>query len=206
MRWYRGQSPTRHEHPTPASRPPNAQNNVQEEPPEPENPRPLRRRSSSPDPLPSLYQCDAGAQRLASVVDEAEDHAETQIGYEATPVFGDDDEEEDDDRESSAPPPRLDPTHRLSTSSYPNVGIDPHDGKWVPQHNWSSAHDLLYAKLCYSNLLFRSPRKSNYIISKGKKWYVDWTTGRMVRVLPPTYGEVDYFGPWQVVHTENMRI
>lgn len=65
---------------------------------------------------------------------------------------------------------------------------------------------MLYAKLCYSNLLFRSPRKSNYIIHKGKKWFVDWSTGRMVRVLPPAYGEVDYFGPWQVIHTENIRI
>lgn len=104
------------------------------------------------------------------------------------------------------PVPRLDPAHRLSTSSYPNVEIDPHSGKWVPDHRWTSAHDLLYAKLCYSNLLFRSPRKSNFIIRQGKKWYVDWNTGRMVRVLPPTYGEVNFFGPWQVIHTENMRI
>lgn len=64
---------------------------------------------------------------------------------------------------------------------------------------------MLYAKLCYSNLLFRSPRRSNYIISKGKQWFVDWATGRMVRVLPPDYGE-DVSGPWQFVHTENMRI
>lgn len=104
------------------------------------------------------------------------------------------------------PPPRIDPVHRLSTSSYPHVAIDPHSGKWFPEHQWSTAHDLLYAKLCYSNLLFRSPRKSNYIISKGKQWFVDWGTGRMVRVLPPAYGEVDYFGPWQVVHTENRMI
>ncbi|KAH7023729.1 hypothetical protein EDB80DRAFT_745527 [Ilyonectria destructans] len=104
------------------------------------------------------------------------------------------------------PPPRIDPIHRLSTTSYPNLAIDPGSGKWFPEHRWSRAHDMLYAKLCYSNLLFRSPRKSNYIICKGKQWYVDWTTGRMVRVLPPAYGEVDYFGPWQVVHTENRRI
>lgn len=114
-------------------------------------------------------------------------------------------------RRAHAPPfpnmaPRIDPQHRLSTSSYPNPAINPHSGKWFPEHNWSSAHDLLYAKLCYSNLLFRSPRKSNYIISKGKQWFVDWGTGRMVRVLPPTYGEIDWFGPWQVVHTENRRI
>ncbi|PHH77027.1 hypothetical protein CDD83_4176 [Cordyceps sp. RAO-2017] len=103
-------------------------------------------------------------------------------------------------------PPRIEPPRRLSTTTYPNPSVDPHTGKWFPEHKWSSAHDLLYAKLCYSNLLFRSPRKSNYIISKGKQWFVDWGTGRMVRVLPPTYGEVDYFGPWQVIHTENFRI
>ncbi|KAF7543110.1 hypothetical protein G7Z17_g11001 [Cylindrodendrum hubeiense] len=104
-------------------------------------------------------------------------------------------------------PPRIDPVHRFSTTSYPNLAIDPASGKWFPEHRWSRAHDMLYAKLCYSNLLFRSPRKSNYIICKGKQWYVDWSTGRMVRVLPPAYGEVDdYFGSWQVVHTDNRRI
>ncbi|ODA80091.1 hypothetical protein RJ55_03049 [Drechmeria coniospora] len=103
-------------------------------------------------------------------------------------------------------PPRMERPRRMSTTTYSNVSIDPHTGKWFPEHRWSSAHDLLYAKLCYSNLLFRSPRKSNYIISKGKQWYVDWKTGKMVRVLPPNYGEIDYFGPWQVIHTENSRI
>lgn len=103
-------------------------------------------------------------------------------------------------------PSRIEPPRRMSTTTYPNPSVDPHTGKWFPEHKWSSAHDLLYAKLCYSNLLFRSPRKSNYIISKGKQWFVDWGTGRMVRVLPPNYGEIDYFGPWQVIHTENARI
>ncbi|RDA87562.1 hypothetical protein CP532_3986 [Ophiocordyceps camponoti-leonardi (nom. inval.)] len=106
----------------------------------------------------------------------------------------------------SSVPSRIEPPRRLSTTNYPNASIDPYTGKWFPEHKWSSAHDLLYAKLCYSNLLFRSPRKSNYIISKGKQWVVDWGTGRMVRVLPPAYGEIDYFGPWQVIHTENFRI
>ncbi|KAF6817169.1 ph domain-containing protein [Colletotrichum sojae] len=95
---------------------------------------------------------------------------------------------------------------RLSTTSYPNEAIDPDTGKWAPLHQWTSAHDLLYAKLCYSVLLFKSPRKSNYVISKGKQWFVDWATGRMIRVLPPAYGEIDFFGPWQVIHTENRRI
>lgn len=112
----------------------------------------------------------------------------------------------DEGEESVQPPPRIDPFHRLSTTSYPNLAVDPDSGKWFPEHRWSSAHDMLYAKLCYSNLLFRSPRKSNFIISKGKQWFVDWTTGRMVRVLPPAYGEIEWFGPWQVIHTENRRI
>ncbi|KAG5940473.1 hypothetical protein E4U53_007590 [Claviceps sorghi] len=108
---------------------------------------------------------------------------------------------------AAMPPPRVRPMmRRLSTSSYSNPSVDPHTGKWLPEHQWSSAHDLLYAKLCYSNLLFRSPRKSNYIISKGKQWFVDWRTGKMVRVQPPTYGESNFFGPWQVIHTENARI
>ncbi|CAM1505438.1 Fc.00g110750.m01.CDS01 [Cosmosporella sp. VM-42] len=111
-----------------------------------------------------------------------------------------------DEEDSPIPPPRIDPVHRLSTTSYPNLEIDPGSGKWLPEHQWSSAHDMLYAKLCYSNLLFRSPRKSNYIISKGKQWFVDWQSGRMVRVLPPAYGEIEWFGPWQVIHTENRRI
>ncbi|KLP12055.1 uncharacterized protein FFB20_09249 [Fusarium fujikuroi] len=75
-----------------------------------------------------------------------------------------------------------------STGSSPDNSIHPVTGKWEPEHQWSVAHDLLYAKLCYPNLLFRSPRKSNFIISNGKKWYVDWTTGRMVQTLPPAYG------------------
>lgn len=96
-------------------------------------------------------------------------------------------------------------SRRRLSMTYPNASVDPHTGKWFPKQQWSRAHDMLYAKLCYSNLLFRSPRKSNYI-SKGKQWFVDWGTGRMVRVLPPTYGEDNYFGPWQVIHTENARI
>jgi hypothetical protein len=95
---------------------------------------------------------------------------------------------------------------RLSTTSYPNENIDPDTGKWRPPHNWTTKHDQLYARLCYSVLLFKSPRKSNYVVCRGVRWYVDWPTGRMVRVLPPAYGEVDVMGPWQVIHTENRRI
>jgi hypothetical protein len=95
---------------------------------------------------------------------------------------------------------------RLSTTSYPNENIDPETGKWKPHHAWTATHDLMYARLCYSVLLFKSPRKSNYVISQGKRWYVDWATGRMVRVLPPEYGEVDVMGPWQVIMPENRLL
>ncbi|KAJ4304183.1 hypothetical protein N0V88_001795 [Collariella sp. IMI 366227] len=95
---------------------------------------------------------------------------------------------------------------RLSTTSYPNESLDPVTGKWKPVHGWTLTHDQLYARLCYSVLLFKSPRKSNYVISRGKRWYVDWETGRMVRVLPPAYGEVDVMGPWQVIMPENRLL
>jgi hypothetical protein len=95
---------------------------------------------------------------------------------------------------------------RLSTTSYPNESIDPDTGKWRPHQHWTLTHDQLYSRLCYSVLLFKSPRKSNYVIARGKRWYVDWPTGRMIRVLPPAYGEVDVMGPWQVIMPENRRI
>ncbi|KAK6088351.1 ph domain-containing protein [Seiridium cupressi] len=95
---------------------------------------------------------------------------------------------------------------RLSTTSYPNESLNPETGKWRPRHEWTAAHDMVYAKLCYAVLLFRSPRKSNYVIAKGKKWFVDWTTGRMIRVLPPGYFDHEVVGPWQVWRSENVRI
>ncbi|KAH8668338.1 hypothetical protein BX600DRAFT_434884 [Xylariales sp. PMI_506] len=95
---------------------------------------------------------------------------------------------------------------RLSTTSYPNSDIQPETGKWRPRHEWTTAHDMVYAKLCYAVLLFRSPRKSNYVIAKGKKWFVDWTTGRMIRVLPPAYFDHELTGPFQVWSAENRRI
>jgi len=95
---------------------------------------------------------------------------------------------------------------RLSTSSYPNENIDPDTGKWCPQHKWTVTHDLLYAKLCYAVLLFKSPRKSNYVVARGTRWYVDWDSGRMVRVLPPAYDETSLFGPWQIIRTENRLL
>lgn len=197
VRWYRGFSP---EYSIATSQPLDLDEQTEESPTIPP-----RRRSSSPDPLPNLDRSNSTAQQTHEPTGGLLDDEEDKGLKEHAPVF-DEEDENNDGGDDAAPPPRLEPTHRLSTTSYDNVGINPHSGKWVPDHQWTSAHDLLYAKLCYSNLLFRSPRKSNYIISKGKKWYVDWGTGRMVRVLPPAYGEVDYFGPWQVVHTENMHI
>lgn len=105
-----------------------------------------------------------------------------------------------------AGPGRPDPLSRLSITSYPNEAIDDLSGKWAPAHYWGPQHDMRYAKLCYSVLLFRSPRKSNYIVSKGKKWFVDWMTGRMVRVLPPEYGEIDLYDAWHIVHAGNQRL
>lgn len=203
IRWFRGQSPVRisPENETREIGPRQDEGDGEAEAPSipmPTAPPPRRRRSSTPDPLPSPDLLNE-AREVASLSRE-EPQSEPELEPELHHEPGND--------PGSIPhvPPRIDPPHRLSTSSYPNPAINPHSGKWFPEHNWSSAHDLLYAKLCYSNLLFRSPRKSNYIISKGKQWYVDWGTGRMVRVLPPTYGEIDYFGAWQVVHTENRRI
>lgn len=155
----------------------------------------VRRRSSSPE-LSSIPPLRRPASRDSDLRSNADDEEESGGPEAPHPV--------DDD--PSTLPLRRDHLHRFSTTSYPNLAIDPHTGKWFPEHGWTTAHDMLYAKLCYSNLFFRSPRKSNYIVSKGKQWFVDWATGRMVRVLPPAYGEVDYFGPWQVVHTENPRI
>ncbi|KUI64690.1 hypothetical protein VM1G_00231 [Cytospora mali] len=98
------------------------------------------------------------------------------------------------------------PTRRLSTSSYPNESVEPETGKWRPRHLWSSTHDMVYAKLCYAVLLFKSPRKSNFVIFKGQRWHIDWSTGQMSRVQPPSYGEPEFWGPWQVIHAENTRI
>ncbi|RCI15124.1 hypothetical protein L249_6405 [Ophiocordyceps polyrhachis-furcata BCC 54312] len=208
IRWFRGQSPALPGFaaqemdglssapslppPTPPTTPP---------PPSPPSPPPSRPSpAASPlQPLPPDHQ------------DDDQQHGRHHIGPPETTI------RDTDLMRPSSPPPqqqqsqstvpsRIEPPRRLSTTNYPNASIDPYTGKWFPEHKWSSAHDLLYAKLCYSNLLFRSPRKSNYIISKGKQWVVDWGTGRMVRVLPPAYGEIDYFGPWQVIHTENFRI
>ncbi|KAJ0160525.1 hypothetical protein CTA2_7804 [Colletotrichum tanaceti] len=180
IRWFRGQTPAQtNNYPVPTSRPLSSE---------------LRRVTSAEvsEPFPSSSVMEAILDE--PVIDES-------------PVGGGETSIVDTDSIHGPGPARNEQiSSRLSTTSYPNEAIDPDTGKWAPEHQWTAAHDLLYAKLCYSVLLFKSPRKSSYIISKGKQWFMDWATGRMVRVLPPAYGEIDFFGPWQVIHTENRRI
>ena len=189
LRWFRGESPTRLSFSFPELSPTNTANDAASSAPAQRG----RRRSSaavdSPQPL------------HAAILEDDENDVFLPEDEEGAADSG------DEDHADVIPPPHINHAHRLSTTSYPNLEIDQYSGKWYPEHRWSSAHDLLYAKLCYSNLLFRSPRKSNYIINKGREWFVDWATGKMVRVLPPGYLDLEYFfGPWQVVHTENRRI
>lgn len=95
---------------------------------------------------------------------------------------------------------------RFSMTSHTHEDIDSGTGKWRPRHLWSTTHDMVYAKLCYAVLLFKSPRKSNFVIFKGQRWHIDWSTGQMSRVQPPSYGEPEFWGPWQVLHADNRRI
>lgn len=95
---------------------------------------------------------------------------------------------------------------RFSTTSTRNDDVEQGTGKWRPRHLWSTTHDMVYAKLCYAVLLFKSPRKSNYVIFKGQRWRIDWKTGQMSRVQPPSYGQPEFWGPWQVIHADNRRI
>lgn len=97
-------------------------------------------------------------------------------------------------------------TPRFSIASTRNDDLEQGTGKWRPRHLWSTTHDMVYAKLCYAVLLFKSPRKSNFVIFKGQRWHIDWSTGQMSRVQPPSYGEPEFWGPWQVVHADNRRI
>lgn len=97
-------------------------------------------------------------------------------------------------------------TPRFSMTSHTHEDIEAGTGKWRPRHLWSTTHDMVYAKLCYAVLLFKSPRKSNFVIFKGQRWHIDWSTGQMSRVQPPSYGEPEFWGPWQVLHADNRRI
>lgn len=162
-------------------------------------------RGEPPDAPPS-FLADADVEGEGTGAAEQELGRLTALVGQNLHVEDDDDDEREVARggraEEPVAGPSREPASRLSITSYPNDEIDYLSGKWAPAHHWGPVHDMHYAKLCYSVLLFRSPRKSNYIINRGKKWFVDWMTGRSVRVLPPEYGELD-FGPWQAVHTEN---
>jgi len=83
--------------------------------------------------------------------------------------------------------------NRLSTlvpqRPQPTPSDSSEDGKWRPQHDWSSVYDNLYAKKCMAILLEYSPRKSNYMILNGKKWIIDWSSGTLRGCGPPEYGE-----------------
>jgi hypothetical protein len=69
--------------------------------------------------------------------------------------------------------------------------ISPETGKWQPDHGWSARKDMIYAKHCMAILLSKSPRKSNFIIIKGRQWVVDWETGKLTRCDPPDYAEIE---------------
>jgi hypothetical protein len=198
VRFFRGQSPTRIPYPTPNPREPASEGSGSQ--PAASSPAAMSPLEAALAVQPAPFRGRLRDVPMASPAHAIQDSDSEDDRGEGSDTDG------DEDGAPSMPPARVERIHRLSNTSYPNIAIDPSSGKWFPEHHWSNAHDMLYAKLCYSNLLFRSPRKTNYIIKQGKRWYVDWTTGRMVRVLPPTYGEIDYFGPWQVVHSENSRL
>jgi hypothetical protein len=195
LRWYRGQSPARRLSILSSPRSPDdADPSIEGGP------------SRRPSTTPSEFPSPSRRQTLEGVINEVDDNA-GEGGGEADGEEDDYNDGENGEPESIRRDRERELFARISTTSYPHEAIDYLTGKWTPTHHWSEAHDMLYAKLCYSALLFRSPRKSNYIINKGKKWFVDWATGRMVRVLPPEYGEIyDWLGPWQTIHTENRRI
>jgi len=73
------------------------------------------------------------------------------------------------------------------TETHPS--IHPETGKWRPEHQWTAMYDMMYAKRCMAILTSRSPRKSNFVIVKGKQWVVDWATGTLTSCEPPDYGE-----------------
>lgn len=93
------------------------------------------------------------------------------------------------------------PLQIASSASESHPDITP-DGKWRPVHNWSSRHDLVYAKRCMAVLLSNTPRKTNLVIMRGRQWIVDWATGALTRWEPPAYDPPDYtemVGPWQTL-------
>ncbi|CAD6442813.1 16dab0d7-a374-420d-98a9-e416915c7f31 [Sclerotinia trifoliorum] len=93
--------------------------------------------------------------------------------------------------------------HRRTPNPTPSHSFCPDTGKWRPEHAWSPRYDMLYAKKCMGILTSCSPRKSNYLIMKGKQWIVDWSTGSLTRCEPPEYGE-EYCGRWKIDHNGSL--
>lgn len=94
----------------------------------------------------------------------------------------------------------------LVSSSAPNPSIQPETGKWQPHHQWTPLYDMQYAKRCMAVLTSRSPRKTNFVIMKGKQWIVDWATGALTRWEPPEYGEVAGEGEGERPSSRRLRI
>ncbi|RAL64983.1 hypothetical protein DID88_001573 [Monilinia fructigena] len=86
---------------------------------------------------------------------------------------------------------------RRTPNPTPTHSFCPETGKWRPEHAWSAKYDMIYARKCMAVLTSHSPRKSNYLIMKGKQWIVDWSTGALIQCEPPAYGE-DYCGAWKI--------
>jgi len=92
-------------------------------------------------------------------------------------------------RPLTASVPAFSPRRPKTAPVLPRPSIDEESGKWHPDSQWSAMHDMMYAKRCMAVLMHRSPRKTNYVIMKGKQWIVDWATGKLTRWGPPEYDE-----------------
>jgi len=74
-----------------------------------------------------------------------------------------------------------------STSpSPPNPNISASTGKWAPQPPRTPWTEMQYAKRCMAILTSRSPRKSNLVIMQGRRWVIDWATGKLTKWVPPS--------------------
>jgi hypothetical protein len=79
-----------------------------------------------------------------------------------------------------------------------NPSISPETGKWEPRHAWTQQHDAMFAKRCMDILLKKSPRKTNFVIVRGKQWIIDWANGRLERYEPPGYEEKLIKAKWML--------
>lgn len=111
-------------------------------------------------------------------------------------------------------------TAESTLSDPPHPSISPSTGKWAPQTPSSPWSELQYAKRCMGILTLRTPRKSNLVIMKGKRFVIDWATGRLTRWVPPATEELPQYGElglekiiaeterqdetWQIGHDEGL--